>query len=157
MFAIFWSAREKKLVGLNASGRLGFADDPGRAGEARPHPGAAVRTRSGDGARRALRMGRAAREYGTLTLAQALAPAIRLAEEGFPVTPIIAQQWASEVDRLKRDDGARATYLVEGTRAPKAGEWFRNPDLAQSFKLIADSGPQVLLRRSSSAGRSWNA
>ena len=39
--------------------------------------------------------------YGTITLAQALEPAIRLAEDGFPVSPVIANQWAAEVERLK--------------------------------------------------------
>jgi gamma-glutamyltranspeptidase/glutathione hydrolase len=59
------------------------------------------------------------------------------------VSPIIAEQWAVEVERLKRDDGAKATFLVDGRRAPRAGEWFRNPGLAASFRLIADSGPGV--------------
>jgi len=81
--------------------------------------------------------------YGTISLAEALAPAIRLAENGFPVSPIIAEQWAVEVERLKQDEGARATFLVDGTRAPRAGEWFKNPDLAASYQLIADSGPRV--------------
>jgi gamma-glutamyltranspeptidase/glutathione hydrolase len=83
-------------------------------------------------------------KYGTISLAQALAPAIRLAEEGFPVSPIIAGQWAGAVERLAKDEGARATYLVDGIRAPKPGEWFRNPDLAASFRLIAKDGPTAL-------------
>src|SRR5439155_1153590 len=57
--------------------------------------------------------------FGTITLAQALAPAIGYAENGFPVTPIIARDWAAEVARLARDDGARATFLVDGSRAPR--------------------------------------
>src|SRR5262249_14980034 len=83
-------------------------------------------------------------KYGTISLADALAPAIRLAEEGFPVSPIIAGQWAAATERLSHDEGARATYLIDGTRAPHAGEWFRNPDLAASFRLIAKGGPPVL-------------
>ena len=43
-----------------------------------------------------------------------------------------------------KDSGARATYLIDGTRAPRAGEWFRNPDLAASFRLIAKEGPKAL-------------
>jgi gamma-glutamyltranspeptidase/glutathione hydrolase len=82
--------------------------------------------------------------YGTMTLAEALAPAIRLAEAGFPVSPIIAEQWAVEVERLQRDEGARATFLLDGARAPRAGEWFRNPDLAATFRLIAERGPGAL-------------
>ena len=56
--------------------------------------------------------------YGDLTLAEVLAPAIRLAEEGFPVSPIIAHDWAGAEERLARDPGAAATYLVDG-QAPR--------------------------------------
>jgi gamma-glutamyltranspeptidase/glutathione hydrolase len=78
--------------------------------------------------------------YGTLTLAEALAPAIRLAESGFPVTPIIAGQWADELERLRADPGARATFLIDN-RTPQAGEWYRNPDLAATFRTVAREGP----------------
>jgi gamma-glutamyltranspeptidase/glutathione hydrolase len=144
MFAILWSAREGRLVGLNASGRAGSLMTPealhqrgrervpGSGGEPVTVPGAL----SGWAA--------LLEKYGTLSLAQALAPAIRLAEEGFPVTPIIAGQWAEETARLRNDAGARATFLVDRERAPKAGEWFRNPDLAASFRAIAEGGPSVL-------------
>ena len=82
--------------------------------------------------------------YGTITLAQALQPAIGYADEGFPVTPIIARDWADQAAKLARDSGARATFLVDGARAPRAGEWFRNPDLARSFREIAALGPAAL-------------
>ena len=144
MFAILWSAKDKKLVGLNASGRAGA----GMTREALlqrghrevPSDGAEPITVPGALSGWAALLDR----YGTITLAQALEPAIRLAEEGFPVSPIIAGQWAQEVERLKRDDGARATFLVDGARAPREGEWFRNPDLAHSFRLIAKQGPGAL-------------
>src|SRR5690606_15804808 len=42
------------------------------------------------------------------------------------------------------DEGARATYLLDGERAPVAGEWHRNPDLAASFRRVAADGPGVL-------------
>ena len=82
--------------------------------------------------------------FGTISLAQALQPAIGYADDGFPVTPIIASDWAGEVPKLRRDPGARETFLVEDTRAPRAGEWFRNPDLARSFRLIAAQGADAL-------------
>ncbi|MCZ6916101.1 MAG: gamma-glutamyltransferase [Gemmatimonadetes bacterium] len=143
LFALFWSARENKLIGLDASGRAGALMTreelirrgrdgmPGRGAEAITVPGAL----SGWSALLA--------EYGSVTLAEALGPAIRIAEEGFPVTPIIAGQWAAEVDKLSANEGASQTYLVGGVRAPQAGEWFSNPDLAATFRLIADQGPAV--------------
>jgi gamma-glutamyltranspeptidase / glutathione hydrolase len=143
MFALFWSAKDRKLVALNASGRAG-------AGMTRAALLARGRTEIPiDGAEPITVPGALSgwaallQRYGTITLAQALEPAIRLAEEGFPVSPIIAGQWAAEVDRLRKDEGARALFLVEGTRAPRAGEWFRNPDLARTFREIAKGGPAV--------------
>lgn len=144
MFAIFWSAKEHRLGGLNASGRAG-ADMTREAFLARgrteiPIDGAEAVTVPGALSGWAALLKR----YGTLSLAQALEPAIRLADEGFPVSPIIAGQWADEVARLKADEGARATFLVGGERAPAAGEWFRNPDLARTFRAIATHGPAEL-------------
>lgn len=143
LFALLWSARERRLVGLNASGRSGslmtreaLAD---RGHDAVPLFGAEPITVPGALSGWAALLDR----YGTITLAEALAPAIRLAEAGFPVSPIIAAQWAAEEARLRQDDGARATFLIDGGRAPRAGEWFRNPDLAASYRLIADSGAAV--------------
>jgi len=142
MFAILWSADEEQLVGLDASGRSGsrmtpeaFADRrgiPGRGAEPVTVPGAL----SGWAA--------LVERYGELTLSEVLAPAIRIAEEGFPVSPIIARQWRAQTGTLRRDPGAAATYLVDGERAPEAGEWHRNPDLAETFRTVASEGPDVL-------------
>ncbi len=141
LFALFWAQREQRLGGLDASGRAGALmtrDELLRRGRDRvPSSGAEAITVPGALSGWAVLL----QKYGTITLADALAPAIRIAEEGFPVTPIIARQWAAEVDKLSRDAGARATYLLDGQRAPQAGEWFRNPDLAATFRLIAESGP----------------
>ena len=79
------------------------------------------------------------RTHGKRTLSQALQPAIAYARDGFPVSPIIAAQWANETSFLQRDSAAAATYLPGG-RAPKAGEWFRNPDYARTLREIAGKG-----------------
>ena len=140
MFALIWSARDKKLVALNASGRAGAgmtrAEMIRRGHKEVPTDGAEAVTVPGALSGWAALLER----YGTISLSQALQPAIHLAEEGFPVSPIIAGQWADEVERLTKDEGARKTFLIDGTRAPKAGEWFRNPDLAASLRLIAEEG-----------------
>jgi gamma-glutamyltranspeptidase/glutathione hydrolase len=144
MFALVWSAREKRLVGLNGSGRAGAGMTRevllGRGRGSVPVAGAEAVTVPGALSGWAALLQR----YGTLTLAQALGPAIQLAEDGFPVSPIIAAQWADEVQRLQRDEGARHTFLINGERAPRAGEWFRNPELAASLREIAREGPGAL-------------
>jgi gamma-glutamyltranspeptidase/glutathione hydrolase len=144
LFALVWLAGEKRLVGINASGRSGALmtrDALIRRGHDRvPYRGAKAITVPG-----ALAGWEALLErHGTLSLAEALRPAIDIAREGFPVSPIIAGQWAAELDVLRQDPGASATFLVGGERAPEAGEWFRKPDLANSLQLVADRGPGVL-------------
>ena len=142
MFAILWSAREGRLVGLDASGKSGSKVDVDallESGEDEvPSSGARSVTVPG-----ALSGWHALVEtYGTMTLADVLRPAIRIADEGFPVTPIIAQDWAGSVEGLRRDPGAAATFLIGG-EAPEAGEWFRNPDLARTFQRVAEHGPET--------------
>jgi gamma-glutamyltranspeptidase/glutathione hydrolase len=139
MFAIAWLAREQKLVALNAAGRAGA----GMTREALQARG--FRPGSQQGAMSVTVPGALAgwdlllRTHGRRTLAQVLEPAIGYARDGFPLTPIIAAQWAAETDFLRRDPAAAATYLPGG-RAPAAGEWFRNPDYARTLQAIADSG-----------------
>ncbi len=144
LFALYWSAEEQRLVGLNASGRSG-SDMTREALLDRGHDevplfGAEAVTVPGALSGWAALLERS----GTISLAEALQPAIELAERGFPVTPIIAGQWADAVERLREDDGARATFLLDGLRAPRPGEWFRNPDYAASLRIIARQGPEAL-------------
>lgn len=143
LFALMWVAKQKGLVGLNASGRSGSLISREvllrRGRKTMPATGAESITVPGALAG----WNELLTKYGTITLAQALAPAIRLAEEGFPVTPIIARDWAAEIELLNKDEGARATYLTGG-QPPKVGDWVANKDLAQTFRLIAQEGPGVL-------------
>jgi len=139
MFAILWSAEEGRLVGLDASGRSGskidFAALKAEGAETVPESGARAVTVPG-----ALSGWNAlAEHYGSMSLAQLLAPAIRTAQEGFPVSPIIAQDWAASVPDLRNDRGAAGTFLIND-EAPAPGDWFRNPDLARTFDRIAKEG-----------------
>lgn len=139
MFALVWLARERKLVALDASGRAGSLMTRetlvARGFRAGSQQGAMSVTVPGALAGWDLLL----RTHGRRTLAQVLQPAIGYARDGFPLTPIIAAQWADETNFLRRDSAATATYLPGG-RAPKAGEWFRNPDYARTLQTIADSG-----------------
>src|SRR5437867_3254297 len=78
--------------------------------------------------------------FGTLSLAGALEPAIALAEDGFPVSEIIARQWDLIVRAgvLQHADAVR-TFAVDG-EAPRLGAVVRLPQLAQSMRLVADGG-----------------
>ena len=142
MFALLWSAKEKHLVALNASGRAGAL----MTREALVKRG---RTHIIRGAESITVPGAVAgwdallRKYGTITIAQAVQPAIDYAEDGFVLTPVIAGDWADEDSILRMNDGAAATFLPNG-RPPKAGEWFRNPDYAATLRQIAKEGPATL-------------
>jgi gamma-glutamyltranspeptidase/glutathione hydrolase len=77
--------------------------------------------------------------FGKLALADVLAPAVRYAQEGFPVSDIIAERWAAWTDKLAANPDAARTYLPRG-RAPAKGEVFSNPALAASLSRIAANG-----------------
>lgn len=81
-------------------------------------------------------------DHGTITLGEALEPAIGYALNGFPVAPRVAYDWAGLVDKLRRDEGARRHYLIDGA-APVAGQVLTQPALGASFKAIAVEGRQA--------------
>ncbi|RMF45210.1 MAG: gamma-glutamyltransferase family protein, partial [Planctomycetota bacterium] len=70
---------------------------------------------------------------------------IRLAEEGFPVAPVIAGYWRAAESRLQRDALAASTFLAGG-RAPREGDIFRNPRLARTYRMIAEQGAEAFYR-----------
>ncbi len=76
--------------------------------------------------------------HGRLPISRVLAPAIRLAEQGFPVTPITAYFWERSIPRLNSAPGG--TELTIDGRAPRAGELFNNPGLARSLRRIVEGG-----------------
>ena len=139
LFAIVYEAANDRLHGLNSGGwaperltpavleSLGTAAMPSSGIHTVTVPGAvagwdALRTR-----------------FGKLPFEDLLAPAIFYAEDGFPVSEVIADTWGGLSEKLSADANAAATYLPNG-RAPRAGEVFRNPALAQSLRLIAREG-----------------
>jgi len=80
------------------------------------------------------------RRFGTKPFLELLAPAIYYAERGFPVSERIAARWNGSVKMLGEHSNSRTTYLIDGVRAPKTGEVFRNSDLAESLRRIATNG-----------------
>jgi gamma-glutamyltranspeptidase / glutathione hydrolase len=139
MFALVYWAKTKELKGLNASGRAPRALSlehfnknnikriPERGMETITVPGAF------DGWTALLD------KYGTMKLAEVLAPAIDYAENGFPVMEKTAEDWSAAVDTLKATPAAAQNYLVNG-QAPEAGRVFRQPNLARTFRTLATGG-----------------
>jgi gamma-glutamyltranspeptidase/glutathione hydrolase len=84
-------------------------------------------------------------KFGRVPLATVLSAAIAHAESGFPVSEITAEEWSGTAAGLQADTHAVATYLPQG-RAPRAGEVFRNPDLARTLGAIARDGADAFYR-----------
>ncbi len=79
------------------------------------------------------------RDHGRKHLAEVLAPAIRLAEDGMCVTPRVAWDWGRQIEKLSRDPDTRAKFLPDG-QAPRRGDTFRNPALAATLRKVAHQG-----------------
>ncbi|MBW2051265.1 MAG: gamma-glutamyltransferase [Deltaproteobacteria bacterium] len=80
--------------------------------------------------------------FGSRNMAEVLAPAIRYAEEGFPVTEHVGRVWKMFARFLESDSWAKQTYLVNG-KAPFVGSIFKSPNLASSLRQIASDGRDV--------------
>ncbi|MEP7284923.1 MAG: gamma-glutamyltransferase [Chloroflexota bacterium] len=139
-FALVW--HNDKLHGLNASGRApllhtldrfaGMPEMPERGWLSVTVPGAVMGWRD------------LHRKFGKLAFATLFEPAIRYAENGFPISATVYHGWNSSVlnrlPQLTGDEyaGYRATFTIDG-RAPFIGEIFRNPDQAQTLRRIAET------------------
>jgi gamma-glutamyltranspeptidase/glutathione hydrolase len=87
----------------------------------------------------------ALRNFGTIGLARALAPAIAVARRGFVVDPTFQQQTAANAARFAHFTSTSALYLPGG-QPPPPGSVFRNPDLAKTYQLLAQQGVDALYR-----------
>ena len=160
MFVIAWVAKEHRLVALDAAGRAPSGASLARYrqmfGAHMPETGihAALVPGAVDGW--SVLLGR----YGKLGLGAALQPAIRIAEQGFPLSERIGGEWQSSQSLLAKDPDSAKTYLQNG-KAPGWGDIFKNPDLANTFRKIGAGGrdafykgaiPQAIVGKSQSLG-----
>jgi gamma-glutamyltranspeptidase/glutathione hydrolase len=83
--------------------------------------------------------------HGRLPLQTALAPAIRLAEEGFPVAPLTSYFWGRGAERQLRQAPGGLELTIDG-RGPRPGELFRNPGLARTLRALAGGGAEAFYR-----------
>ncbi|WP_460823005.1 gamma-glutamyltransferase [Lysobacter olei] len=80
-----------------------------------------------------------AERYGRLSLKTSLAPAIRIAREGFPIYARLERGYATRREVMERYRGTRAVFLADGT-PPQVGEILKQPDLARTLELLGDKG-----------------
>ncbi len=139
LFAIVYEAKTGTLHGLNACGWAPAGLTPAllKLQGLTQMPQFGIHTVTVPGAVSGWEALRA--KLGSLPMADLLAPAIFYADEGFPVSDVIAAHWASLADKVAAEFNAAQTYLPNG-RAPRPGELFTNHDLARSLRLIAAHG-----------------
>jgi len=142
LFAILWIEKDRKLYGLNASGRSPYDWNLEKAGElgldlipaysplAWSVPGCV----SGWAA--------LVERFGRKSLAQILEAPVHYAREGFPVSPIIAGGWSVDA---KRYPTLAKTFAPDG-KTPRYGDIFKNPDLAATFEIIAKGGADAFYK-----------
>jgi gamma-glutamyltranspeptidase len=142
-FLLIREGRSGRVHGLNGSGRAGS-----RATAAQFRslgydgmPTAGIHTITVPGAVRA--WADALRRHGTITLAQALAPAIRYAEHGFAVSEKLAADIAAHRPAIAADPALAAVFLPAGA-PPAPGSLLRQPDLARTLQVLARDGAEVL-------------
>jgi gamma-glutamyltranspeptidase / glutathione hydrolase len=142
-FALFYDASTRRVSALNGSGRAPQAlnlerlRQEGFQQELPPYhpytitiPGACAAWSD------------MVERHGRLDLGRVLTPAIRLAEEGFPVAPVTAWFWQRAAERQLAHAPGGQEMTIEG-RGPRAGEIFRNPGLARTLRQVAEGGAQA--------------
>ena len=138
-FALFFDASSRQISALNGSGRSpaaltldrlqreGYAEMPPFHPYTITVPGACAAWCD------------LVERHGRLPISAGLAPAIRLAEEGFPVAPVTAYFWERGVHRQLKNAPGGLELTVDG-HAPRPGEIFRNSGLARTFRRVAEGG-----------------
>jgi gamma-glutamyltranspeptidase/glutathione hydrolase len=146
LYAIHWDSHTGKISGLNASGRSpaklnrqvfvdqGLTEIPLYGPMSWSVPGCVAGWYDLHS------------KFGKKNMAEVLEPAIALAEKGFPVSPVIAGYWAKTEQSFLPWKDSQATFLIDGKRAPKTGDKFRNPRLAETYRRIAQFGPDHFYR-----------
>ena len=141
MFALVWMNNEKKVRAINGSGRapaaasleelsaLGFHQMPEIGVHSITVPGAVHGWET------------LLNAYGNMPLREVLKPAIEYAEEGFPVTDIIAFQWSSQLKKLSQFPSGQE-LLLDG-RPPVQGDVMRMPTLGRTMRTIAEGGAET--------------
>ena len=139
LFAIVYDAKTKKLYGMNASGwapkgmtiasmkAKGFSAVPASGIDSVTVPGAVA---GWDALRR---------RFGKLSMAEDLAPAAALAQQGIVVIETDAENWAWSGTQFAASPGFAQVYLPGG-KVPMAGQLFRNPELAATLRRIGADG-----------------
>ena len=147
LFALYWDAKTGKLTGLNASGPAPRHLTPqflaGKGIQTMPVTGIQAVTVPGA----VQGWAHMHRRYGKLPWKTLFEAAIAYAEQGFPVTEAVQEEWvlAASLARLHSNEESVRVFLPGG-KPPRTGDVFRNPDLARALRLVAEHGPEAIYK-----------
>jgi gamma-glutamyltranspeptidase/glutathione hydrolase len=147
LLAIVYDAKMQRAYGLDSTGRSAYAATPeeyARRG-LKEMPVRGVLTVDVPGVIEGWHQ--LLTRFGTISLDQAIAPAITLARDGFPVAELMANDWHESATTLAADSVTAATFLADG-RPPRHGDIFANPRLACSLDMIATEGRDAFYKGS---------
>jgi gamma-glutamyltranspeptidase/glutathione hydrolase len=138
-FVLAWSAKDKKLIALDGSGRAPSGATPQRfTGRGDTHvPFDGIDSVVVPGVVDAWDV--LLKRYGTMGFKQVLGPAARIAEDGFGVTERIAAEWKGREELLGKDPESAKVYLTGG-KMPGLYALFRNPDLGKAMRTLQTGG-----------------
>ena len=138
-FALIYLAKENKIIGMNASGRAPYHANIAWFQEKgiKIVPERGILSVTVPGALHG--WGKAAERYGNLKLGELFEDAIYYAQNGFPVTEVIAGEWKNMEQVLRSHESSSRCYLIDG-KPPRPGQVFRNRDLARTLGIIAREG-----------------
>jgi len=141
LFAIVWDG--ERLAGLNASGRAPAGWNRARFAGHEQMPQRGFDTVTIQGA--VSGWVALSQRYGKLAFGDLFEPAIRYARDGYQVSPVVADKWRLAVPLMPQGLGWQDHFLIDG-RAPKPGERFRSPAMANTLAAIARTDGEAFYR-----------
>lgn len=88
----------------------------------------------------------ALQKYGTMSLSEVLQPAIEVAEDGFVADKNFVREVSENADKFRLFNSTKKVYLDENGNVPEAGSVMKNPDLAKTYRLIAENGSDIFYK-----------
>ena len=141
LFAIVWIEKDKKLYGLNASGRSpeGLSLEYFKENDFKSIPAYGPLPVSVPGCVDG--WFELHEKFGKIKMRDILSPTIKYAEDGFPVSELVSYYMKSASNNFKEYPNFKETYYINDS-TPKKGQIFKNPDLAKTLRVIAKKGKE---------------
>ncbi|MBI1787742.1 MAG: gamma-glutamyltransferase family protein, partial [Acidobacteria bacterium] len=146
LFVLYWDAKTGKLTGLNSSGWApqGLSIDFLKKNQHKQMPRTGIHSATAPGCVEGWE--KLHRRFGRLPWKDLFESAIYYAQQGFPVTEVIAGTWGATRNKDAPEFAAERRVFFPNGRAPRVGEVFRNPDLAGAYERIAAGGADAFYR-----------